>query len=48
MTTSTNPTIAWTRLLGTSDRYWAQALTTGTDGAIYISEPETKASALMP
>ena len=34
MTTSTSPTIAWTRLLGTSDNDGADALATGTDGAI--------------
>ena len=34
MTTSTSPTIAWTRLLGTSDNDRADALATGTDGAI--------------
>ena len=34
MTTSTSPTIAWTRLLGTSDNDGADALATGTDGAV--------------
>ncbi|MGM3304404.1 beta strand repeat-containing protein [Anabaena sp. WFMT] len=32
-----NPTISWTKLLGTSSEEKAYALTTGSDGAIYIS-----------
>lgn len=37
MTTSTSPTKAWTKLLGTSSSDSAIALTTGTDGAIYMA-----------
>jgi hypothetical protein len=37
MATSTSPTKAWTRLLGTSSGDWANALTTGSDGAIYMA-----------
>ena len=36
MTTSTSPTIEWTRLLGTIASEFATGLTTGTDGAIYM------------
>jgi hypothetical protein len=37
--TKYNPdgTKAWTRLLGTTDTDQANALTTGTDGAIYVA-----------
>jgi len=37
MTPSTSPTKAWTRLLGTSESDSAFALTTGSDGAIYVA-----------
>ena len=37
MGTSANPTKAWTRLLGTSSDDRAHALTTGTDGTIYMA-----------
>ena len=37
MTSSTSPLNAWTRLLGTSSGAGAYALTTGTDGAIYVA-----------
>ena len=37
MATSTSPTKAWTRLLGTSSGDEPYALTTGTDGAIYVA-----------
>ena len=37
MTTSTIPTTAWTRLLGSSSSDYAHALTTGTNGAIYMA-----------
>ena len=37
MGASANPTKAWTRLLGTSLDDRAHALTTGTDGTIYMA-----------
>jgi hypothetical protein len=37
MGTSTTPTREWTRLLGTSSSESALALTTGSDGAIYMA-----------
>ena len=37
MTTSMSPTIEWTRLLGANFFEYASALTTGTDGAIYMA-----------
>jgi hypothetical protein len=35
---ATTPTLEWTRLLGTGGSDHGKALTTGPDGAIYMSE----------
>jgi hypothetical protein len=41
MTTSTSLLKAWTNLLGSSSRDYANALTTGLDGAIYVAGTES-------